>query len=227
MIRPAGPSFRRATRRCRARPHRRRCRTGAAQRPHRCTAPRPPPHRAPCQVAPKLHSDAEPVEFADLPVDQRSVRPGHAGDTAELLAALDDRRRGRGSPRPGRSPGRRGRRRPPRPRGVARRRVPVGVLGLATARRFADARHDRVAGVAHLARLVAADARPDPIGLVPRTLATRSGSAIWARVISTPSQRPGRRSRRAPTRPGRRRRSTLAGSPGRRPPLAPCGTRRR
>ena len=63
--------------------------------------------------------------------------------------------------------------------------VPVRVLGLAARRRLADARHERVAGVAHLARLVAAGARPDLLGVPARSLATRSGSAIWARVIST------------------------------------------
>ena len=47
----------------------------------------------------------------------------------------------------------------------ARRDVPVGVLGLPSRRRLADARHERVAGVAHLARLVAAGARADPLGL--------------------------------------------------------------
>ena len=48
---------------------------------------------------------------------------------------------------------------------MRRRHVPVGILGLATTRGLADARDDRVAGVAHLAGLVAAGARTDPIEL--------------------------------------------------------------
>ena len=40
---------------------------------------------------------------------------------------------------------------------------PLRILRLPARRRFADARHERVANVAHLARLVAAGARPDPL----------------------------------------------------------------
>ena len=61
-------------------------------------------------------------------------------------------------------------------------RVPVGILGLAPARRLTDARHDRVADVADLARLVAAGARPDLVGVrharpSPRGRGRRSGPA--------------------------------------------------
>ena len=48
----------------------------------------------------------------------------------------------------------------------ARRGVPVGILRLPPRRRFADARDERVAGVAHLARLVAPRARADARDLV-------------------------------------------------------------
>ena len=48
-----------------------------------------------------------------------------------------------------------------------------GILGLPPRRRLADARDDRVARVAHLARLVAAGARADPLGL--------AGAGAWRR----------------------------------------------
>ena len=111
--------------------------------------------------------------------------------------------------------------------GRARRLVPVGILGLATARRFADARHDRVARIAHLTRLVASGARPDAIDLVPRQLRHEVGVGdLGAGHLHAVAEQPGRRSHRVPTRPGRCRRSTPGGSPGRRPPRAPRGTRR-
>ena len=54
-----------------------------------------------------------------------------------------------------------------------------------------DAAHDRVAVVAHRAQLVAQHARTDPFGRpAPPTLETSSGSAIWARVISTAATGP-------------------------------------
>ena len=115
--------------------------------------------------------DAEPVEFPDVPVDQRSVRARDPGDTAELRVALDDGhvvaadRRDPGGLEAGRAATDHHHR-----AGRARRLVPVGILGLATARRFADARHDRVARIAHLTRLVASGAGPDAIVLVPRQL---------------------------------------------------------
>ncbi|MEZ5251269.1 MAG: hypothetical protein R2713_19230 [Ilumatobacteraceae bacterium] len=53
----------------------------------------------------------------------------------------------------------------------ARGHVPVGVARLVPGARFDDAGDDRVAGVAHLAGLVAADARPHTVGeAVPETL---------------------------------------------------------
>ena len=137
-----------------------------------------------------LHS-----EHADTPTSSQSTScragPGDRGHAADAAPARSTRRGGRGWRRRGPSPARRRRRRRPR-RGAAAARghVPVGILGLAARRRLADAGDDRVAGVAHLARLVAADARPDRAGAPDRSLATRSGSAIWARVISTPSQTP-------------------------------------
>src|SRR4029079_8094799 len=114
----------------------------------------------------ELHGDAEPVEFADVPVDQRSVRSRYPSHTAELIAEFDERhvvaadRRDPGRLQAGGAAADHHDR-----AGWARRLVPIGILGLATARRFADARHDRVAGIAHLTRLVAAGARPDPIAL--------------------------------------------------------------
>ena len=99
--------------------------------------------------------------------------------------------------------------------GRARRRVPVGVLGLAARRRLADARHERVAGVADLARLVAAGARADALGR-RRRAAWRRGRGRRSGPGSSRRRRtrPGRRSRRAPTRPGRRRRPSPAATTG-------------
>ena len=137
---------------------------GPATAPVHCTTTSAPPGVAPGDA--ELHGDAEPVEFADVPVDQRSVRSRHPGHTAELLAAFDDRhvvaadRRDPGGLQAGGAAADHHDR-----AGRARRLVPVGILGLATARRFTDARHDRVARVAHLTRLVAAGARPDPVAL--------------------------------------------------------------
>ena len=79
-------------------------------------------------------------------------------------------------------------------------------------RRIDDARHDRVACVAHLARLVAEDAGPDCVRAHRRRASrTSAASASSARVISTPSHG---HLRRRPTRPGRRRPSSPARTPG-------------
>ena len=125
----------------------------------------------------ELDVDAEPARLGDQPVDERAVRARRtAAIPPSVLGALDDRaRRGRGSRRPGRPPARPAP--PPTTTTVARRArrpVPVGILGLAAARRLADARDDRVARVAHLARLVAAGARPDR-GRARRRAAWRRG----------------------------------------------------
>ena len=107
-------------------------------------------------------------------------------------------------------------------RGCVRGDVPVRVLGLAAARRLADAGHDRVAGIAHLAGLVAADARPDPVGRAGHEL----GDEVADRRSGPGSSRRRRtRRRRAPTRPGRRRPPSPAGSPASADPAsrsAPC-----
>ena len=99
---------------------------------------------------------------------------------------------------------------------MACRCVPIGILGLAAARRFADARHDRVTGIAHLTGLVAPGARTDPVGLVVGTACGRGRgrrSAPWSsRRRRTALDR---RSRRAPTPPARNRRSSPGGSRGR------------
>ena len=137
--------------------------------------------------------DAEPGDLGAEPRRRaaRSARPRRPARRARPPARRARpggparRRRGRPPARPGR------RRRRRRPAGSRAGDVPVGVLGLPAGRRLADARHERVAGVADLARLVAPGARADPLGLPARSLATRSGSAIWARVISTAAHEAG------------------------------------
>ncbi len=98
------------------------------------------------------------------PLDERRARTGDRGHPTEVVVALDDAH-GVAPPsghsrrlQPGHATadhddlaGRR--------RGL----VPVGILGLPPAGRFPDAGDDRVACVAHLAGLVAADARSNPL----------------------------------------------------------------
>ena len=113
----------------------------------------------------ELHVDPEPGDLARQPRDERLVRPGDRRQAAQPSRALDDRDR---VPADGRHPRRLQPGRTPTDDddGTAsrRRRVPVGVLRLVPRSRLADARHERVAHVAHLAGLVAAGARPDPLG---------------------------------------------------------------
>ena len=95
-----------------------------------------------------------------------AVRPGDRGEPADPVGLLDHRHTVAADRRdPGRlEAGGSGADHDDVAR-VRRRHVPVGILGLAAARRLADAGDDRVAGVAHLAGLVAASARADPVGL--------------------------------------------------------------
>ncbi len=109
--------------------------------------------------------DAESFVLGAPPVDQRAVRSGDRSEPADPVGPFDHRH----SVAPDRrDPGR-------LEAGGAgadhhdvawmrRRNVPVGILGLAATRGLADAGDDRVAGVAHLATLVAAGARADPVG---------------------------------------------------------------
>ena len=198
--RPAAAAVPRGRRRRRAR--RRRSSIvvlAAARRPSRCTARRTAPSARRRRVA-GAQLDAEAWR-SRRPASRRGrpSGPGDRGHAAERRRRLDDRTSvAADAQRPEPSPGRPGRRRRRRRRaGGGAGAYQSGSSVSRPARRLADAGDDRVAGVAHLARLVAADARADPRRASPaRSLATRSGSAIWARVISTPSQRAGRRSRR-------------------------------
>ncbi len=147
------------------------------------------------------HGDAQAGDLTGLPLDQRRVRSRHRGSPpnrpvrSTSVTSCPTRGRHHGPPPAGRPPPTTVTR-----RGQGHRRSPVGVLGLAPARRLADAGHERVAGVAHLTRLVAAGARPDALWGAARSLATRSG----------------RRSGLGSSRPRRT-------EPGRRPPTCPLG----
>ena len=113
---------------------------------------------------PALDGHGEPRQLRRQPVDERASRSGDRRHAAEPLGSLDHA--DVVTPQRGHARRLQPRRAAPhdehlsRPRG---RRVPVRVLGLPPARRLADARHDGVPGVPHLAGLVAADAGPDAL----------------------------------------------------------------
>ena len=183
----------------------------------RCTARRTPSVAATSVVAGR-HVDAEPAR-PRRPATRRAGRSG---------------RRRAATPPDASAAARRSRTRWPRGRGDARRLQPGrpaaddGDVAAAT-RRARTSRGPRSRGPTTARRCTSRSGcgRRAPGtsgcsgctgGSAPaspaRSLATRSGSAIWARVISTPSHDAGRRSRRAPTRPGRRRRPSPAGTTG-------------
>ena len=171
-----GARPRRAGRRPRRRPRRRRrSRTPGAGRPSRCTARRTAPSGtsvvSPCArrrragaTSAASHSTSGPfgpATAASPPSRRRLLDHRHAWPRMAATRAVSRP----AGPAPTTTTS----------RGRSRRRVPVRVLGLAPRRRLADARHDRVAGVADLARLVAAGARPDPLGLAGAQLGDEVG----------------------------------------------------
>ena len=147
---------------------------------------------------------------------QRAAGPGDRGDAAELAWPVDDRHvvAAGGGDAGGLQPGDPAADHDDRTRCFAAGAYQSGSSVSRPARRLADAGDDRVARVAHLARLVAADARPDPVGLAGAQLGDEVGVGDLgaghldgvAHVV-----------RRAPTRPGPSRRPSPAGTPGRRP----------
>ncbi len=118
--------------------------------------------------------------LAHQPLDKGPTRPGNGRDAAELVAELDQ-------PHPVASGGRHPSRLQPgrattdhdHVAGPGGGRVPVRVAPVAArfvaGARFADTGDDRVAGVAHLARLVAEDARPDAVAVARAELGHKVG----------------------------------------------------
>ena len=179
-----------AGRRRRSRRRRRRPRTRATRRrePVHCTIDGGRlRHRS--ARSPSADVDAEPPDLAVEPVDERAVRTGDRGQPAETRRPLDERRpvpaRGRD---PGRlQPGRTAADHDDVARRVRRARTSRGPRSRArsSARRCTSRSGcgRRAPGTSGCSGCTAGSARLRPA----RSLATRSGSAIWARVISTPS----------------------------------------
>ena len=150
----------RRPRRARRRRRRRRSRGGPAA--NRCTA-RPPRRRATSVAPVRISAPARTASAASHSTraalgPATPASPPVTGSRSTIVTWWPRRPATRATSRPAGPP-------PTTTTSRGRRagRVPVRVLRLPTGGRLADARHDRVADVAHLARLVAPRARPDPL----------------------------------------------------------------
>ena len=115
----------------------------------------------------QLDIGAESSVFAFVPVDQSAVRASDACEPADAVSFLDD---GYTVTSQGGNPGGLQAGGPgthdDHIASVCRRYVPVGVFRLPSARRFGNTGHDRIAGVANLASLVASGAGANQLAFV-------------------------------------------------------------
>ena len=208
-----------ADRRCRSRWHRRRPRTHATRDASRCTAR--PRTSAPRRSAPSPRRmlDAESSDLALEPLDERPVRPGDGGEPTQTRRPLDELDLvPTHAPRPAPSPAPPDhRRRTTTSLGMRGRRVPVGILGLASrssARRCTSRSGcgRRGPGTSGCSGCTAGSRRPRPRAELGDEVGI--GDLGPGHLDGVAHGR--RRRRRAPTRPGRRRRPSPAGHDRRR-----------